>query len=179
MQHIQHNLARAQQRMQHQADKHRQERSFDVGDWVYVKLQPHIQQSIQRQSNQKLSYKYFGPYLILQTIGKVAYKLQLPATSQVHPMLHVSQLKKALPPDASLSKDVEMQLLLTLDTLPPSQVLAERLNLVGRRVIPTVLVQRESCPEHWATWEPAATISKLIPRALSTSTTASRRCVAT
>ena len=67
-------------------------------------------------------------------------------------MLHVSQLKKALPPDASLSKDAEMQLLLTLDTLPPSQVLAERLNLVGRHVIPYVLVQRESCPTHWATW---------------------------
>ena len=45
-----------------------------------------------------------------------------------------------------------MQLLLTLDTLPPSQVLAERLNLVGRHVIPYVLVQRESCPTHWATW---------------------------
>ena len=65
-------------------------------------------------------------------------------------MLHVSQLKKALPPDASLSKDAEMQLLLTLDTLPPSQVLAERLNLVGHRVIPTMPVQCESCPEHWA-----------------------------
>ena len=137
--------------MQHQAYKHRQERTFAVGDWVYVKLHPHIQQSVQRRSNQKLSYKYFEPYLILQTVGKVAYKLQLPATSQIHPVLHVSQLKKTLPPNASLSKDAEMQLLLTLDTLPPSQVLAERLNLVGRRVIPTVLVQRESCPEHWAT----------------------------
>jgi len=114
MQHIQHNLARAQQRMQHQADKHRQERTFAVGDWVYV------QQSIQRRSNQKLRYKYFGPYLILQTVGKVAYKVQLPATSQIHLVLQVSQLKKALPPNASLSKDAEMQLLLTLDTLPPS-----------------------------------------------------------
>jgi len=43
MQHIQHNLARAQQRMQHQADKHRQERTFVVGGWVYVELHPHIQ----------------------------------------------------------------------------------------------------------------------------------------
>jgi len=108
MQHIQQNLARAQQRMQYQADKHRQERTFVVGDWVYVKLQPHIQHSVQRRSNHKLSYKYFGPYLILQTVGKVAYKIQLPATSQIHPVLHVSQLKKALPPNASLSKDAEM-----------------------------------------------------------------------
>lgn len=106
--------------MKHQADKNRQERTFAVGDWVYVKLQPHIQQSVTHRTSQKLSYKYFGPYLILQTIGKVAYKLQLPATSQIHPVLHVSQLKKALPPDASLSADSDLQLLYMLDTLPPT-----------------------------------------------------------
>jgi hypothetical protein len=51
--------------MKHQSDKHRQERSFDVGDWVYIKLQPHVQQYVTRRTNQKLSYKYFGPYLII------------------------------------------------------------------------------------------------------------------
>jgi hypothetical protein len=81
LKHIQHNLNRPQQLMKHQSDKHRQERSFDVGDWVYIKLQPHVQQSVTRRTNQKLSYKYFGPYLIIQKIGHVAYKLQLPAAS--------------------------------------------------------------------------------------------------
>jgi len=55
--------------MKHQSDKHRQERSFDVGGWVYIKRQPHLQQSVTRRTNQKLSYKYFGPYLIIQKIG--------------------------------------------------------------------------------------------------------------
>jgi ribosomal protein L21E len=40
---IQQNLLRAQQRMKLQSDKHRSEREFEVGDWVYLKLQPHIQ----------------------------------------------------------------------------------------------------------------------------------------
>jgi hypothetical protein len=102
MQHIQHNLARAQHHMKHQADRNHQERSFAVDDWVYVKLQPHIQQSVSRRANHKLSFKYFGPYLIHQIVGKVAYKLQLPANSQIHPVLHVSQLKKAIPLGASL-----------------------------------------------------------------------------
>jgi len=172
LQHIKHNLSRAQQRMKSQADKNRQERTFAVGDWVYVKLQPHIQQSVKRRSNHKLSFKYFGPYLILQTIGKVAYKLQLPASSQIHPVLHVSHLKKALPPNATLSADDDLQLLHMLDTLPPTQVLDQRLNLIGHRVVPSILVQRESCPTHWAVWEPAATVSDLILRHPSATSTA-------
>jgi len=140
LQHIQHNLARAQQRMKHQADKNHQERTFAVGDWVYVKLQPYIQQSIACRTNQKLSYKYFRPYLVLQTMGKVAYMLQLPANSQIHSVLHVSQLKKALPPNTTLSTDDELQLLYMLEGLPPSQVLDKRLHLIGRRVVTVALL---------------------------------------
>ena len=72
---VKHNLERAQTRMKMQADKNRTERSFTVGDWVYLKLQPYVQLSVARRSNQKLSYRYFGPYLILQKVGEVAYKI--------------------------------------------------------------------------------------------------------
>jgi hypothetical protein len=153
LQHIQQNLSRAQHRMKMQADKSRVERSFEVGDWVYVKLQPYIQQSVHRRTNHKLSFKYFGPYLVLQRVGQVAYKLQLPTNSQIHPVIHVSQLKKALPPQATLSDDSELALLTTFYSLSSDQVLERRLKLVGNHVVPMELVQRQACPAHWATWE--------------------------
>jgi hypothetical protein len=72
---IQQHLARAQNRMKMQADKNRTERSFSVGAWVYIKLQPYIQTSVASHANQKLSFRFFGPYQIIEKIGSVAYKL--------------------------------------------------------------------------------------------------------
>jgi hypothetical protein len=153
MQLIQHNLERAQNRMKAQADKHHQERTFAVGDWVFLKLHPYAQQSVARRSNNKLSYKYFLPYLITQKIGKVAYKLQLPPSSQIHPVIHVSQLKKALPPFAQVNSDELLHIFATNLQLQPVKVLATRLQRVGNAAMPYGLVQWSGCPVEWATWE--------------------------
>lgn len=77
-------------------DKKRSERAFAIGDWVYLKLQPHVQSSVMPRAHHKLSYTYFGPYQVEACVGKVAYRLTLPATSRIHPVVHVSQLKLAL-----------------------------------------------------------------------------------
>ena len=90
-------LVLAQNRMKQQADQHRSERSFDVGDWVFLQLQPYKQMSLkQAKKDNKLSPKYYGPYKVLQKIGTMAYKLELPAASQLHPVFHVSCLKKVI-----------------------------------------------------------------------------------
>jgi hypothetical protein len=52
-------LVRAQQRIKNQADKHRSERQFVVGDQVYLKLQPYVQMSVAHRSCHKLSFRYF------------------------------------------------------------------------------------------------------------------------
>jgi hypothetical protein len=73
---------------------------------VYLKLQPHIQSFVAPRSNYKLSYRFYGPFKIIQKIGQVAYKLDLPAHAQIHPVVHVSQLKKHVPPQAHLVDDI-------------------------------------------------------------------------
>ena len=91
------NLNLAQNRMKQQVDQHCSERIFDVGDWVFLRLQPYKQISLkQDKKDNKLFPKYYGPYKVLQKIGIMAYKLELPASSRVHPIFHVSCLKKVI-----------------------------------------------------------------------------------
>jgi hypothetical protein len=76
------NLTMSQNRMKQQADQHHCERSFEVGVWVFLRLQPYKQMSLkQAKKDNKLSPNYYGPYKVLQKIGTMAYKLELPASS--------------------------------------------------------------------------------------------------
>ena len=83
-------------KMKSSADAHCRAVQFEVGDFVYLKLRPFHLRSLAKRPNEKLSLQYFGPYKVVQQIGSMAYKLEFPCSTTIHPVFHVSQLKQAL-----------------------------------------------------------------------------------
>ena len=59
-------LLKAQQRMEHYANKHHTDREFQVGDLVYLKLQPYKQTTVALRSSIKLAARYYGPFPVLE-----------------------------------------------------------------------------------------------------------------
>lgn len=157
-------LLRAQQRMSHQADAKRSERAFNVGDLVYLKLQPHIQTSVASRSNHKLSFRYYGPFKVIQKVGAVAYKLDLPASAQIHPVVHVSLLKCHIPSTTPVSPDLSS--VATDETVPtsPLLVLDRQLRLRGGSAIPQIMVRWDSVSQ-LQTWEDENDLRRRFPTA--------------
>lgn len=103
---VRQHLTRAQNKKKVQADKRRSHRDFSVGESVYLKAQPYVQTSLAPLSSNKLSFKYFGPFPILDKIGTTAYHLKLPDHCMIHPVFHVSQLKLAVSPTTIVSSEL-------------------------------------------------------------------------
>ena len=81
--------------MKTHADESRSERTFQIGDMVFLKLQPYRQTSLSKGPVPKLSPKFYGLFRVVDKIGKVAYQLELPSYAQIRDIFHVSLLKKA------------------------------------------------------------------------------------
>jgi hypothetical protein len=85
-----------QSRQKSYTNHRRRELSFDVRDFVYLKVSP--MRGLRRfKVRGKLAPRFIGPFKILEKMGEVAYQLELPPQlSEVHDVFHVSQLKKCL-----------------------------------------------------------------------------------
>jgi hypothetical protein len=93
---IRENLKVAQSRQKSYAYKRRKDLSFEVGDFVYLKVSP-MRGTRRFKVKGKLAPRYVGPFQILDRKGEVAYQLELPPQlSETHDVFHVSQFKKCL-----------------------------------------------------------------------------------
>ncbi|KAK1607211.1 hypothetical protein QYE76_030884 [Lolium multiflorum] len=89
-------LKTAQSRQKSYADKRRREMTFEIGDFVYLKVSP--LKGMQRfQLKGKLAPRYVGPFKVLSRRGEVSYQLELPEEmAAVHNVFHISLLRKCL-----------------------------------------------------------------------------------
>jgi hypothetical protein len=93
---ISENLKLAQLRQKSYADHRRRKLSFQVSDFMYLKVSP-MRGLRCFKIRGELAPRYIGPFKILEQRGEVAYQLELPSQlSDVHDVFHVSQLRKCL-----------------------------------------------------------------------------------
>nr|GFB43447.1 putative reverse transcriptase domain-containing protein [Tanacetum cinerariifolium] len=91
---IKQRMQAARDRQKSYADLKRKPMEFQVGDKVMLKVSP-WKGVVRFGKRGKLNPRYVGPFKVLERVGDVAYKLDLPEElSRVHNTFHVSNLKK-------------------------------------------------------------------------------------
>ncbi|GJR84421.1 putative reverse transcriptase domain-containing protein [Tanacetum coccineum] len=123
------------------ADKRRRPLEFEVGDKVMLKVAPW--KGIMRFGKRgKLNPRYIRPFQIIERIGSVAYRLELPQElSRVHNVFHVCNLKKCLSDDTLVIPLEEIQLDDKLNFVEePVEIMDREVKQLKRSRIPIVKV---------------------------------------
>ncbi|TMW86704.1 hypothetical protein EJD97_020980 [Solanum chilense] len=113
----------------------------------------------------KLSPRYVGPNEILQNICKVAYELRFPSElNLVHPMFHVSVLKKCIgDPESILPiEGLAVQENLSYEDVP-AQILDRQVHNLRNKEVASVKVSWNNHLVEGATWEVEADMKSLYP----------------
>lgn len=151
---IQDRLRTAQSRHQSYANRRRRPLRFSVGDRVFLRVSP--MKGVMRFGRRgKLSPRYIGPFEILRTVGEVAYELALPpAFSAIHPVFHVSMLRRYIPDESHVLQydAIELDDHLTF-VEEPVAILARDVRKLRSRAIPIVKVRWRHRSVEEATWE--------------------------
>ncbi|XP_069152086.1 uncharacterized protein [Solanum lycopersicum] len=114
----------------------------------------------------KLSPRFIGPFEILSRVGEVAYKLALPPSlSAVHPIFHVSMLRKYIPNESHvISLDsVELGPDLTYEE-EPIAILDRQIRKLRTKEIASVKVQWKHRSVRQATWETESDMRSRYPQ---------------
>jgi hypothetical protein len=151
-------LVQAQQISKKYYDATHREMEFKTGDWVWLRLLHRTTKSLDPHAKGKLGSHYAGPFQVLERIGSVAYRLQLPSGALIHDVFHVGLLKAhkgdppAMPTPLPLIQD---------ERLLPVPVMTLKAQL--RRDVWYILIQWQGMMREEATWELLADFKDLYP----------------
>jgi hypothetical protein len=170
---IRNRLKVAQSRQKSCTDSRQRPISFQVGDFVYLRVTP--LKGMQRfHVKGKLAPHYIGPYKILERRREMSYKLELPLKlSEFHDVFHVSQLRKCLqaPNKSETFKEIDQDSIDLNHDLTyherPICILEKDVRLTCRRKINMYKVQWSNHTEDEATWESEDSLQGEFPELLN------------
>ena len=113
----------------------------------------------------KLAYKYFGPYTVPERVGSVAYKLELPEGSMIHPVFHISELKPFVPDCTPVFDTLPVTTDLEAAAAVPDMIMDRRLVKKGNTTIPQVKVLWTGLQSSTAMWEDYNVLRQRFPDA--------------
>ncbi|KAI3707408.1 hypothetical protein L6452_25905 [Arctium lappa] len=148
-------LKAARDRQKSYADNRRKSLEFQSGDKVLLKVSP-WKGLVRFGKRGKLSPGYIGPFVMLERIGPVAYKLKLPQVlSAIQDTFHESNLKKCLTDESLVINPEEVQIVERLRFVEKLIEIVDReVKRLRRSKIPILKIHWNSRlgPEY--TWEP-------------------------
>ncbi|MCO5555573.1 hypothetical protein L7F22_009118 [Adiantum nelumboides] len=160
---IRKDIQAAQDRQKHNADKDRSERTFKLGNRVFLRIKPK-RSNLSLGKFKKLSPRYCGPYEIVKVISDQAYRLRLPPNLKVHDVFYVSLLKPYVPnPEQILDVEQIVVPAQGILELQPDYILEMRERKLRNRSIIKHLVKWKDFPKEDATWEDEITLQRDYP----------------
>ncbi|KAK9048621.1 hypothetical protein SSX86_032414 [Deinandra increscens subsp. villosa] len=161
---IRNHMKATRDRQKSYADKRRRPLEFKVGDKVLLKVSP-WKCVVRFGKRGKLNPRYVGPFEITESIGPVAYRLNLPPELDgVHNVFHVSNLRKCLADDTLIVPVEELQIDEQLRFIEqPVEIMGREEKTLKRSKIPIVKVRWQSKRGPEFTWEREDLMRKKYP----------------
>ncbi|MCO5550091.1 hypothetical protein L7F22_003570 [Adiantum nelumboides] len=156
------NIREAQKRHKLYYDKKHRVVEYEIGDMVFFKVIPEKSHLILGK-DRRLSPRFTGPFKILKRIGSLAYKLELPSHVKVHPVFHVSLLKKYVPNVHHVLKDNSKLKDDGTLSVEPDLVLDRRVKHLRNRDIVELLVKWHNYPVEDASWVDLSVLQSEFP----------------
>ncbi|KAJ0885316.1 putative nucleotidyltransferase, Ribonuclease H [Helianthus annuus] len=171
---IRQRMAAARDRQKAYADKRRKPLEFEVGDRVLLKVSP-WKGVVRFGKRGKLNPRYVGPFEILEKIGKVAYRLNLPSElGAVHNVFHVSNLKKCLSDETLIVPFKELTIDERLQFVEePVEITDRDVKVLKHKRIPHVRVRWNSQRGPEYTWEREDQMKEKYPQLFETNASTS------